>query len=252
MFTMNTMKTLLILLVALLAVVGLSACRSAAPGVAEVVEGVADAVEGVAPASSETDTPEPVVEGAVSPSESAIPTYFATYTDNSGFFSVSHPPAWEVFPSRLEGVIPFAADFFSVFDSDVLLMGLFFVFYVESPAESDGSRASVNIVVQSVADLAMDESSSLDEIVEAKLQRTEEIRLEYHEFSRVNTLVGGMEAVVVEWENSVSDSRRVRTLQMFTITDGLLWKVTGIAASERYDTFEDDFHAIVGSLRMLR
>ncbi len=71
-----------------------------------------------------------------------FPANFLTYTDSADYYSISYPPDWEPFPSSFES-IPMNKDFFKVYNSEVILRGLAFIFI----AESDVSNASVNIVV---------------------------------------------------------------------------------------------------------
>ena len=112
--------------------------------------------------------------------------------------------------------------------------------------ESGISPASVNIVVQALSDMTIRGWWTLDEIVEAKLQRTKEIKQGYYEFSRVSTIIGGREAVIIDWESYTSDlSGKVRCVQMFMIADKLVWKVTCYVNSEKYGYFKDDLYAIL-------
>ena len=186
-------------------------------------------------------------------SEPAIPAHFTTYTDEAGFFSISYPPDWEPFPSWFEELGALSKDFFKLYDSYASITGLFFVFIAEAPRESEVSSASVNIVVQPLSDMTMRGWQTLDEIIDAKLHRTKEIKQGYHEFSRINTIIDGREAVIIDWESYTSDSNgKVRCIQMFTIADKLVWKVTCYADSEKFSDFEDDLHAIIRSLRILK
>lgn len=186
-------------------------------------------------------------------SEPAIPAHFTTYTDEARFFSISYPPDWEPFPSWFEELGGLSKDFFKGYDSDTSLVGLFFVFIAEAPRDSEGSSPNVNVVVQSLSDMTSRGWWTLDEIVEAKLQRTEEIKQDYHEFSRFNTIIGGREAVIIDWGDSYPDlDKKARTVQMFMIADNLVWKVTCYVESEKFSDFEDDLHAMVRSLRILK
>jgi len=147
--------------------------------------------------------------------------------------------------------VPVSKDLFRGYDSDVSLVGLFFVFTAVSTVEPSITGANVNIVVQSLSDMTSRGWWTLDEIVEAKLQRTEEITQDYHEFSRVNTIIGGREAVIIDWGKSYPDlGKEVRSVQMFTISDKLVWKVTCYVDSEKYDYFKSDLYDIVRSLRI--
>ena len=186
-------------------------------------------------------------------SEPLIPTHFATYTDEARFFSISYPPDWMPFPSWLEELGALSKDFFKSYDANTFSASLPFVFIAEAPRESGVSSANINIVVQALSDMTMRGWWTLDEIVDAKLNRTKEIKQGYYEFSRINTIIGGREAVVIDWESYTSDlSGKVRSIQMFTIADKLVWKVTCYADSKKFSHFEDDLHAIVRSLRILK
>jgi len=196
-----------------------------------------------APTPAPTPTPEPT----------PAPAHFTTYTDEASFFSISYPPDWKPFPSWLEELGVLSKDFFKGYDSDASLVGLFFVFIAEAPRDLGGSSPNVNIVVQALSDMTMRGWWTLDEIVEAKLQRTKEIKEGYHEFSRVSTIIGGREAVIIDWESSSSElGKKARSIQMFLIADNLVWKVTCYVDSQQFSDFEDDLHAIVRSLRILK
>ena len=189
----------------------------------------------------------PVNDEAEPADETSIPSHFLTYTDSAGYFSISYPPDWEPFPYSMDGIFPSSKDFFKFYYTDVELTGLFVLF----TAESDIS-GNVNIVIQPLSDMTTRGWLKLDEIVEGKLQRTEEIKLEYHEFSRINTIIGGREAIIIDWESSFPDlGKKGRSVQMFMIVDKLVWKITCNVDSEKYAYIKDDLYAIVESLRIL-
>jgi len=185
--------------------------------------------------------------------ETSIPANFTTYTDIASYFSISYPSDCISFPSSIELFGISVKDFFLYYSADVTLEGYIFVFTAESSREPGGSGANVNIVVQSVIEVTAKGWVNLDEIVEGKLQRTAEISEGYHEYSRIKTNIGGREAVVIDWEQSYSDiGKKARTIQMFMIADGLVWKITCYVDSTKYDYFQDDLYAIVTSLRILK
>lgn len=197
-----------------------------------------------------TPTPTPMSTPTGTPmSEPTIPPHFATYTDEASFFSISYPTDWKPFPSWHEELGVTSKEFFKFYDAeDASLVGFFIlVFYAESPREPGGT-SSVNIFVQPLSEGEW----MLDEIVETRLRRTEEIYQEYREFSRLNTIIDGREAIVVDWEVSIPDLGKSRCLQMFTLKDKLVWKVTCYAGSEVFSDFEDDLYAMVRSLRILK
>ena len=227
---------------------------SCGPAQVEEEEAVSPPVEEEAVAPEEEEVVPKEKELAPEETEEPeIPTHFTTYTDEPSYFSISYPLDWEPFPSSMEEIFPSNKDFFKIYDSDVVLEGYLLVFTTESPREPGISGANVNIMVQSLSDMTSRGWLTLDEIVEAKLQRTEEIKQEYHEFSRINTIVGGREAAIIDWGSSYPDlDKKSRCVQMFMIADKLVWKVTCYVDSEEYDDFKDDLHAIVRSLRILK
>lgn len=212
----------------------------------------------VSPPESSTSIPADSEEEQLSPEdeegEGSGDLILATYTDEADYFSISYPQEWEPFPSWFEELGIDSRDFFKVYDPDVSLEGLFFIFMAEAPMVSGVSSASVNIVVQALSDMTVKGWLTLDEIVEGKLQRTEEIEQGYYEYSRINIIIDGREAVIIDWESYTSDdlSGKVRCIQMFTIVDELVWKITCYADSEKFEDFEDDLHAIVKSLQILK
>ena len=226
----------------------LVSCTPAVEGEEEEEEDevVIEEEEEAEPEASVPETSKPI-------SEPPIPAHFSTYTDEAGFFSISYPPEWKPFPSWFEELGGLSQDFFKGYDSDTSLVGLFFVFIAEAPRDSGGFSPNINIVVQALSDMTTRGWKTLDEIVESKLQRTKEIKQGYHEFSRVNTIIGGREAVIIDWESYTSDSStKVRCIQVFIIADRLVWKVTCYADSEKFSDFEGDLHTIVRSLRILK
>ena len=223
---------------------------------------LASAVVGCSEPPTENLSTSPSTEQQLAPSttpkialepEPPIPTHFATYTDEASFFIISYPQDWEPFPPSMEKIFPSNKDFFKIYNSNVALEGYLLIFTAESPREPGISGANVNIMVQSLSDMTSRGWLRLDEIVEAKLQRTEEIKQEYHEFSRINTIIGGREAVIIDWESSYPDlGKKARCVQMFMIADKLVWQITCNADSEKYDYFKDDLDALVRSLRILK
>jgi len=198
-----------------------------------------------------------VLLGACAPtsvSEPAIPSHFTTYTDEARFFNISYPSDWKPFPSWSEAADALVSkDFFKVYRSYISITGLFIVFTAEAPRDSGVSSANVNIVVQALSDMTTKGWWTLDEIVEAKLQRTKETHQGYQEFDRINTVIDGREATIIDWESYTSElSGRVRSIQMFTIADELLWKITCYVDSDKFSDYEADLHAIVRSLRILK
>ena len=182
-----------------------------------------------------------------SPAELGIPAHFTTYTDEAGLFSISYPPDWEPALSQMEALEQATKELLESIEADVPLEQASMIFSCEltSAGELD---AGMNITVESLPGFGW----TLDEVVEAGTQMAKDMFEEYHEFSRLKTTIGGREAVIVDWEGSFTGLPRMRNLQMTVLADKVAWYLTCSAIPEKFNDFEDDFYAIVRSLRILK
>lgn len=185
---------------------------------------------------------------AIAPvSEPAIPAHFTTYTDELGLFSISYPPKWELALSKIEGEEQFIKELMESIESGLPLERVSVIFFAEVPTET-GYSPNVNIVVESFPGFGW----TLDKLVEANIQTLKDFVEDYHEFSRVKTTIGGREAVIIDWEGTFPYLVKSRGLQMVTLVGKVGWYVTCKTSPEKFSDFEDDFYAIVRSLRILK
>ena len=189
--------------------------------------------------------------GACAPtsvSESAIPAHFTTYTDEAGLFSISYPPDWELALSTLEEMENIAKDYGSSLDPDIPLE-LSLLFIAGVPTGLGYYDPSVNIWIQPLPAGI----NTLDEWVESEIRGLKKYDTEYREFSRVKTIIGGKEAIILDSEGYTPRTGKFRCLQVFILTGKVKWIVTcGTVDLEQFDDFEDDLYAIVRSLRVLK
>lgn len=191
-----------------------------------------------------------LLSGACAPnsvSESAIPAHFTTYTDELGRFSISYPPDWELASSIfIEGLTQDIGDWAMGTESEGSLAGGKVVFAGGVPYET-GYNPHVLIVV-----IPSGEGSwELENLVAAVVQRGYmNITEEYYELSRTNTVVDGREAIILDCEAKYPFSGEVHFSQMYLHDNNLLWVCTcGVTPPKDFSDFEDDFYAIVKSLR---
>jgi len=188
-------------------------------------------------APAPTPTPEP-----------AIPAHFVTYTEEN-IFSISYPPDWEPALSLIEEMRKFVDEWLENIEAGTSLEGeVNTIFFAGLPTET-GYSPNVNIGVSPLpAGLG-----TLDEVVEANIRGIKDILGEdYQEFSRVKTTIDGREAVIVDAEVDLPDLGRFRNLTVGMLKDKVSWVVTCTAYPEEFSHCEDDFQAIVRSLRILR
>lgn len=169
-----------------------------------------------------------LVAGSVSPSpEPPIPAHFTTYTDEAGLFNISYPPDWEPAP-LLKKLFEQAIE-----------QPVNYVFVAWKPVASyKGFDATVTISV--IEEAGLDEESLFGNTLP-----------EYYEFSRTKTTIGKKKAVIIDYEANFSGVKN-RRLTMLVAVDNNLWKVSCRATPGKFSNFEDDFNAIVRSLRILK
>jgi len=188
-----------------------------------------------------TPTPTPT------PAEPTIPAHFTTYTDEAGLFGISYPPDWEPALSLIEDLEEATKELLESIESDLPLERASFIFFAGVPTEV-GYDPNVNIVVESLPGVIW----THDKVVEAGIRGIKDVVQDYHEFSRIKTTIGGREATIVDWEGTFPELGTFHELQMFMLVGKVVWTVTCGTGPEKFSDFEDDFHAIVRSLRIFK
>ncbi len=182
-------------------------------------------------------------------SEPAIPAHFTTYTDETGLFSISYPPDWELAPSKVEVLTQDVEDYLKDIRSEGSLAGGKVVFFAGIPYET-GHNPNVSVFVTPSGEGKW----KLEDLVEAVVQRGYmEDAEEYHEFSRTKIVVDGREAIILDCEAKYPLLGELHVLQIYVRDNKVVWGVTsGVLSPKDFSDFETDFHAIVRSLRILK
>lgn len=184
---------------------------------------------------------------AEAPPEPEIPAHYTTYTDEAALFSISYPPDWQPDLSIIAAVEKETKEWLLGIEPELPIERVSVIFVAGVPTEM-GYTPNVNIVVESLPEGML----TLDKLVEATIRGIKEAFPEYREFSRVKTTVGGKEAVIVDLEVDLPGKGRFRQLQMFVLVGKIVWGVGCLTTPEKFGDFEDDFHAIVRSLRIFK
>jgi predicted nucleic acid-binding Zn ribbon protein len=179
--------------------------------------------------------------------EPAIPAHYTTYTDDLGLFSISYPPEWELNLESIEEIEQFSQEIIGSITSDIPLEDDHIIFMAGLPI-TGGYIPNVNIVVEPVHGIMW----THDQIVAAGIEALEAIASDYHEFSRVKTTIDNRTATIVECEVTVAGLGTFHYVFMVCIVNKTAWTVTCTALPDEYSECEDDFDAIVRSLRILK
>ncbi|MHA2314939.1 MAG: PsbP-related protein [Candidatus Hermodarchaeia archaeon] len=179
--------------------------------------------------------------------EPEIPAHFTTYTDELSLFSISYPPEWEPALELIEGLEQAVKDIISSIESDVPLEELSVIFLAGLPTEI-GYNPNVNIVVEPLSEPGV----THDEVVAGVIEGNKAVVSDYHEFSRVKTTVDNREATIIEYQGTYPELGTVRYVQMVCLVSKTAWGVACAALPDEYSEWEDDFDAIVRSLRILK
>ncbi len=179
-------------------------------------------------------------------SEPAIPAHFTTYTDEMGLFSISYPPDWEPALFLIEGLEQFTKEIIESVETGLPLERVSTIFFAGVPTEM--YSPNVNIICESLPGTGW----THDKAVEAEIEGIKLVVQDYHEYSQVKTTVSGREATIVDLEVTYPVLGRFRALAMIILTDEVVWIVTCKASGGEFSKWEDDFYAIVRSLRILK
>jgi len=187
--------------------------------------------------------------GACAPasvSEPTIPAHFTTY--KLGLFSISYPSDWELASSMfIEGITRDVENYLRDIGSIGSLAGGEVVFFGGIPYET-GYNPNVNVIVI----LSSEGRWELEDLIDAVQREYMNDAEEYYEFSRTKTVVDGSEAIILDCAAKYPSLGEWHSLQMFLRdnNNNLLWIVTcSVIPPKDFSDFEDDFYAIVKSLR---
>jgi hypothetical protein len=179
--------------------------------------------------------------------EPAIPANYVTYTDESGLFSISYPPEWDVDQSRLADIEQAVKDYIKSIDSNIPVEKASILFMAGKKV-GEAYMPSVNIAVEPVPQGV----HTNDQLVEAELKGVKAVVEDYVQVSRIKTTVGGREATILDHEYTLPSMGRFHLLQMIILTDKAAWTVTCGSFPEDFSKWEKDFQSIVRSLRILK
>ena len=177
--------------------------------------------------------------------EPAIPSYFTTYTDELGLFSISYPPGWSPDLELIAETEQSIRDVISSISSDLPVENVSVIFLARE-ATDPASLPAVSVLIEPCPLVIC----THDAVVRAEIEGGKEIWSDYYDLSQVKTTIDNRTATIIEFQNTVG-SLTYRGVQMLLLVNRTVWVVTCSVWPDEYSEWEDEFDAIVRSLRIL-
>lgn len=179
--------------------------------------------------------------------EYVIPDDFVTYDDPDGLYSISLPGDWVVDLDMIQQMEGDVDDYLAGIDEGISLDKSRMLFMAVLP-NSDGPHPSVGITIEPNQGGAV----QLRTMLRSEINGLKAVAQDYDELLRKHVFIGGREVYILEFIATLSDLESVHVLLMMTMNGATTWTVgcTLIGSLDDYAAFEDDFHAIVRSLRI--
>jgi hypothetical protein len=203
-------------------------------------------------APTPTDTPMPTPTPVPEP---PVPSDFTTYTDEANKFSISYPTDWAHGTDLIGTIYPTSStERHTIYTAARITEGQFQC--PQGPQElsselSSGYNPRIDVEVGPRPEGA----DTLDTVLKAEKRGIgNPIMLDYHEFSRIETIINGKEAAIIEYEadfaRSCTSLGQDHYLQMLMPYGDNVWIVTCTTWAQWYGDFEDSFYQMIESLKV--
>jgi len=184
-------------------------------------------------------------------SEPLIPTNFTTYTDEVNLFSISYPENWEPAFSMIERFKQETSDYLESIDEEGFSEINNVVFF--GGILLDNGYYNPNITITIFAKPLGADNVKLEDIVEIMVPEYKKYSEEYCELSRTKTIIGGKQAIILDFEACLPNMPLAHYLVMYMFIDKYLWTTTcSIGPPLDFYDFKDDIYAMVKSLKILK
>lgn len=189
--------------------------------------------------------------GTFAHSESLIPANFTTYTDEVNLFSISYPENWEPALSIIERIKQETNDYLKSIDEEDFDETNNVVFLGGIPLDNGYYNPNITIAILDAS--LIDDNVKLENVVELLVSEYIKMSEEYRELSRTKTIIGGKQAIILDYEARLPNIPLAHYLVMYMFIDKYLWITTcSIGPPLNYYDFKDDIYAIVKSLKILK
>ncbi|MCJ7829277.1 MAG: hypothetical protein MUP81_06020 [Dehalococcoidia bacterium] len=177
-----------------------------------------------------------------------IPADFTTYTDETNVFNVSYPSDWELALSSIAGADEYTKEVIRQLNAGIPVDKTSTLFIAGLRTATGGHDPTVMIIVEPVPE----EIPTHIEMVEAEIRGAKKIIPDYKQISRLKITIDGREATILEWEGTAPGQTKAHFLQMLTIARETTWLVSCATSVSDFSKWQNDFNAIVRSLRISR
>jgi len=190
-------------------------------------------------------------KGVCAQSEPSIPTNFTTYTDEVSFFRISYPANWEPDLSRIKTLKQETEEYLKSINSMGTLEKSNIVFFGGAPLDS-GYNPNISIVIVPLGNEKVN-LEVLKYVIESAIQGFKKDAEEFHEFSRITTIIDGKQAMLLESEARYLNLGSLHSLLTILCGERFVWIITcSIGPPLNFFDFKDDLYAIVKSFQILK
>ena len=189
--------------------------------------------------------------GAFAQSESPIPANFTTYTDETSLFRISYPANWEPDLLRINTLKQETEEYLKSINSRWTLEKSNIVFFGGAPLDS-GYNPNISIVIIPLGNEKVN-LEVLEYVIEGAVQGFKKDAEEFHEFSRITTIIDGKQAMLLESEARYLNFGSGHFLHAFLGGERFAWIITCTVFSPlNFYDFKDDIYTIVKSFQILK
>lgn len=189
--------------------------------------------------------------GVYAQSKSSIPANFTTYTDELSLFKISYPVGWKPDLSRIKTLKQETEEYMKSINSKGTLEYSNIVFFGGAPLDSV-YNPNISIVIVPLGNEKVN-LKVLEYVLEYAVQGFKEDAEEFHEFSRITTIIDGKQAMLLESEARYPNIGSLHALHAFLGGERFFWIITCVTCSPlNFNDFKDDIYAIVKSFKILK
>ena len=189
--------------------------------------------------------------GVFAQSEPSIPTNFTTYTDELGLFKISYPVGWEPDLSRIKTLKQETEKYMKSINSKGTLEYSNIVFFGGAPLDSV-YNPNISIVIVPLGNEKVN-LEVLEYVLEYAVQGFKEDAEEFHELSRITTIIDGKQAMLLESEVRYPYFNSMHSLHVLLSGERFFWIITCVVIQPlNFNEFKDDIYAMVKSFKILK
>jgi hypothetical protein len=175
--------------------------------------------------------------------ESAVPSYYVTYTAEDNLFSVSYPPGgWGPEQDMLAESEAAVKALIASRNENKLLEQASLLFV-------GGLPPSYLPTIIVLAEPLLGGITTQEQLVTAKMESFKAAGSNFKELVRTDTTIDGRQATIIEYSAILGGTSRHDVVSFF-IDGNEIWSVTAAALQQNYQQYKDDLYHIARSLKV--